>query len=344
MFLPRRAFPLSRAGLQGEDCHFGSAQLIGSHRATTAGGEVPSTATKGKTLRDLAPTSPRSAVPPARPPGFRYRASGFANSAEGNANLKEVAGARASRVYGRNSRPRSVKAERGCWESVGALHVGLAMALLSLALVTLLAVFHATATSPVEAATKGKEVTYGSVIKLQHERTKYRLHSHEVPYGSGSGQQSVTAFPGVEDGNSYWMVQIVEPSDDDSDHEQGEVIPNGSIVRLQHVRTRKWLHSHLHQSPISGNLEVSAFGGDDQTDTGDYWKLEIEGKGNIWMQDQKVRLRHVDTNGYLHSHDKKYSRIVAGQQEVCGMLKKNADNIWTAAEGIYFQARGSSVV
>ena len=49
------------------------------------------------------------------------------------------------------------------------------------------------------------QVTYGSVIKLQHERTKYRLHSHEVPYGSGSGQQSVTGFPGVEDANSYWV-------------------------------------------------------------------------------------------------------------------------------------------
>lgn len=49
------------------------------------------------------------------------------------------------------------------------------------------------------------QVTYGSVIKLQHERTKFRLHSHEVPYGSGSGQQSVTSFPGVEDGNSFWV-------------------------------------------------------------------------------------------------------------------------------------------
>lgn len=51
----------------------------------------------------------------------------------------------------------------------------------------------------------GLQVTYGSVIKLQHDRTKYRLHSHEVPYGSGSGQQSVTGFPGVEDANSYWV-------------------------------------------------------------------------------------------------------------------------------------------
>ena len=29
-----------------------------------------------------------------------------------------------------------------------------------------------------------------------------------------------------------------------------------------------------------------------------------------------MRLQHVDTKGYLHSHDKKYSHIVAGQQEV----------------------------
>lgn len=46
-------------------------------------------------------------------------------------------------------------------------------------------------------------------------------------------------------------------------------------------------------------------------------RLEIEGSGKSWKQDQKVRLHHVDTNGYLHSHDKKYSRAAGGQQEVC---------------------------
>ncbi|ONK60439.1 uncharacterized protein A4U43_C08F18470, partial [Asparagus officinalis] len=50
----------------------------------------------------------------------------------------------------------------------------------------------------------GVEVTYGSLIKLMHEKTKFRLHSHDVPYGSGSGQQSVTGFPDVDDANSYW--------------------------------------------------------------------------------------------------------------------------------------------
>ncbi|KAI3686347.1 hypothetical protein L1987_80022 [Smallanthus sonchifolius] len=45
------------------------------------------------------------------------------------------------------------------------------------------------------------KITYGSVIKLMHEKTKFRLHSHDVPYGSGSGQQSVTGFPNVKTAN-----------------------------------------------------------------------------------------------------------------------------------------------
>ncbi|XP_056851464.1 putative pentatricopeptide repeat-containing protein At5g65820 [Raphanus sativus] len=51
---------------------------------------------------------------------------------------------------------------------------------------------------------EGVEITYVSAIKLIHEKTKFRLHSHDVPYGSGSGQQSVTGFPGVVDSTSYW--------------------------------------------------------------------------------------------------------------------------------------------
>lgn len=125
------------------------------------------------------------------------------------------------------------------------------------------------------------QITYGSAIKLMHEKTKFRLHSHDVPYGSGSGQQSVTGFPGVDDANSYWVCQMIVlkcylllslqnalnsladrsvishqavRSTDSS--KQGDPIKSGSIIRLQHIKTRRWLHSHLHASPISGNMEV----------------------------------------------------------------------------------------
>ncbi|KAJ4952971.1 hypothetical protein NE237_029803 [Protea cynaroides] len=179
------------------------------------------------------------------------------------------------------------------------------------------------------AASEGVEVTYGSVLKLMHERTKYRLHSHDVPYGSGSGQQSVTGFSTVDDSNSYWIVKPVL----DSSEKQGDIINSGTLIRLQHMRTRKWLHSHLHASPISGNLEVSCFGGGDESDTGDYWRVEIEGGGKTWKQDQRIRLQHLDTGGYLHSHDKKYQRIAGGQQEVCGVRDKRPDNVWPKTDG-----------
>ncbi|GMH07058.1 hypothetical protein Nepgr_008898 [Nepenthes gracilis] len=190
-------------------------------------------------------------------------------------------------------------------------------------------------TSP--ASSEVVEITYGTVLKLMHEKTKFRLHSHEVPYGSGSGQQSVTGFPDVEDSNSYW---IIRPQPGTS-AKQGDPIKSGTIIKLQHMRTRRWLHSHWFSSPISGNQEVSCFGGDSESDTGDLWRLLIEGSGNIWRKDQRIRLQHADTGVYLHSHNKKYSRIAGGQQEVCGVQDKRAENIWLAAEGVYLPVNGS---
>ncbi|GER48498.1 stromal cell-derived factor 2-like protein, partial [Striga asiatica] len=216
------------------------------------------------------------------------------------------------------------------WQSTWFIVLLLVMAVsfFGLAIFLLLTLDSDYATTPVSAASEG--ITYGSVIKLMHEKTKFRLHSHDVPYGSGSGQQSVTGFPNVDDSNSYW---IVKPTANSA--KQGDAIKSGELIRLLHMRTRKWLHSHLHASPISSNLEVSCFGSDGESDTGDYWRLEIEGSGKTWRQDQRIRLRHVDTGGYLHSHDKKYTRIAGGQQEVCGVGDKRADNVWLAAEGVY---------
>ena len=42
----------------------------------------------------------------------------------------------------------------------------------------------------------------------------------------------------------------------------------GQTVRLMHLSTRRNLHSHHFQSPLSHNLEVSAFGEDGEGDEG----------------------------------------------------------------------------
>ncbi|VDK55626.1 unnamed protein product [Gongylonema pulchrum] len=49
-------------------------------------------------------------------------------------------------------------------------------------------------------------VTCTSVVKLKNNQDGVRLHSHDVKYGSGSGQQSVTAVQDGDDVNSYWQI------------------------------------------------------------------------------------------------------------------------------------------
>merc|ERR1712205_5375 len=163
------------------------------------------------------------------------------------------------------------------------------------------------------------KVTCGSTVKLTHANTKAKLHSHEIAYGSGSGQQSVTGFREVNDGNSYWTVK---PALGET-CVAGEPLASGATIRLQHVNTRKWLHSHLHQSPLSGNQEGSCCGDDE------------------WLRDRMVRLVHVSTGVSLHSHQQKYSRPVTGQFEVCGAHSKYSNNLWIAHEGVYLPVKGS---
>lgn len=47
------------------------------------------------------------------------------------------------------------------------------------------------------------------MVKLDHDRTRHVLHSHEVAYGygRGSGQQSVTGYPTTESAGSLWVVR-----------------------------------------------------------------------------------------------------------------------------------------
>ncbi|KAH3891875.1 stromal cell-derived factor 2-like protein 1 isoform X1 [Dreissena polymorpha] len=105
-------------------------------------------------------------------------------------------------------------------------------------------------------------VTCGSSLKLLNTYHNVRLHSHDVKYGLGSGQQSVTAVESSDDHNSYWQVRAKTGT-----HcVRGQPIKSGQTIRLMHLQTRRNLHSHHFQSPLSHNLEVSPFGEDGEGD------------------------------------------------------------------------------
>ena len=85
----------------------------------------------------------------------------------------------------------------------------------------------------------------------------HHLHSHGIAYGSGSGQQSVTAHGSVDDQGSLWLLTEGQGT---PVCEAGTEIKCGSRIRMRHLGTGKNLHSHHFKSPLSGNYEVSAFG------------------------------------------------------------------------------------
>merc|ERR1711974_56975 len=79
-----------------------------------------------------------------------------------------------------------------------------------------------------------QQVTCGSVIKLQNMYHKVRLHSHDVKYGSGSGQQSVTGTEVKEDVNSHWAIKGPSLKKQCS---RGNPIECGQEIRFEHVTT-----------------------------------------------------------------------------------------------------------
>eukprot|EP00027_Filamoeba_sp_ATCC50430_P005215 CAMPEP_0168552928 /NCGR_PEP_ID=MMETSP0413-20121227/6980_1 /TAXON_ID=136452 /ORGANISM="Filamoeba nolandi, Strain NC-AS-23-1" /LENGTH=165 /DNA_ID=CAMNT_0008583579 /DNA_START=146 /DNA_END=640 /DNA_ORIENTATION=- len=162
-------------------------------------------------------------------------------------------------------------------------------------------------------------VTCGSVIKLKHISTGHRLHSHQVTYGSGSGQQSVTGFPGTDDPNSFWVVR----GPMGKHCPRGTPIKHGDVIRLQHLGTGRNLHSHLHKSPLTNQQEVSAFGDEGHGDTGDNWR--VVAKTDVWSRADTVRLQHADTNRYLSSNKSKFGNPIPGQTEVCCIDRATAD-------------------
>eukprot|EP01137_Pigoraptor_chileana_P028473 Opistho-2@962 len=181
--------------------------------------------------------------------------------------------------------------------------------------------------------TEGFEhVTCGSAIKLINAQNSLRLHSHEVKYGTGSGQQSVTGVAASDDTNSYWQVRGAHGEL----CKRGERVPCNSKIRLTHVNTRRNLHTHNFASPLSQNAEVSAFGEGGEGDTGDSWIVECAEP--FWFRDEPVRFKSVDTKRYLHctgTHG--FGRPIAGQFEICGFPRANGDNLWRAEEGIYIK-------
>jgi len=169
---------------------------------------------------------------------------------------------------------------------------------------------------------------YGAVVKLQHAATSLLLHSHPLHYGhpGGSGQQQVTCFGGYDD-NDNWRLK--GPDGVAGEFRAGERVQHGDVIRLEHVRTGRNLHSHGgFRSPVTGQQEVTCFGDAGVGDGNDNWRVEVEGGGAVELG-VPMRLVHEATGAALHSHDGfSHPDWTRGQQEVTGFLDRDGNDFW----------------
>jgi dolichyl-phosphate-mannose--protein O-mannosyl transferase len=186
-------------------------------------------------------------------------------------------------------------------------------------------------------------VTCMSSVKLRHKVLDTRLHSADIAYGSGSKQQAVTGNPDSGDPGSYWQIRSADEHGGTACL-QGDTLQHGDKIRLMHLRTKKNLHSHQYQSPLSQKQEVSAFGEDGNGDGGDVWELMVREKGDVyaagwggpWLRDSIVRFKHVVTGQYLFSHRKQFNNgPVDGMNEITCSPRADDRTLWSVDEGLF---------
>jgi dolichyl-phosphate-mannose--protein O-mannosyl transferase len=192
-------------------------------------------------------------------------------------------------------------------------------------------------------ASDDEAITCGSVVKLIHQDSGHMVHSHPIAWGSGSGQQSVTATQSANEQGSLWVVK--DSTTTKIACEIGEPIKCGDKIRLEHSQTGKNLHSHLFRAALSGNQEVSAFGEDGTGDTGDNWTVVCDsGREKFWRRNAPIHFEHVDTKKYLYTATQvKFTMQNCGQScPIMGQTEMSAANYKSAAtkfrtgQGVFF--------
>lgn len=115
-----------------------------------------------------------------------------------------------------------------------------------------------------------KDVHFGAFVRLRQYRSAGPfLHSHQHMYPAGSKQQQVTGYH-HRDQNNVWLVrrsfQVNSTYVDESlvdEHKELAPLRHGDSIRLEHVSSGRFLHSHAVEPPVSSkdhHFEVSAYG------------------------------------------------------------------------------------
>lgn len=178
----------------------------------------------------------------------------------------------------------------------------------------------------------GGNIVVGAVVSLKHNNSGRFLSSQGINYQSGSGQQQITS--------NQWNVTETEKWQFLSGFNQpqanhGTPLNFDQVVRLRHLATGRYLHSHPNiHSPVSRFQEVSGYGSDNHSDDNDNWVIEkfnYSGSNECRVLDVSgaFKLKHCTTGAYLYSHERTMQVNGATHAEVaCHGNGNDENNKW----------------
>jgi dolichyl-phosphate-mannose--protein O-mannosyl transferase len=178
-------------------------------------------------------------------------------------------------------------------------------------------------------------ICYGAVITLKHEAYPAFLYSELAQYvhAGTSGQQMVGAVPD-ETTNCHWLLKPAHAIDPTM--LSGRPIHAGDVVRLEHIPTKRNLHTHNDRpAPSCGfdQKEVTCYGENGHGNSDDNWIVELPSGGSDWLTGQSVRLVNQAILAALHSHDRKFTIASSSFQEVTGHPngRRDTNDFWNAS-------------
>ncbi|KAJ8925580.1 hypothetical protein NQ315_009420 [Exocentrus adspersus] len=182
------------------------------------------------------------------------------------------------------------------------------------------------------------QVAYGSIITLKNHRTGggyLHSHYHLYPEGIGARQQQITTYTHKDD-NNKWLIKKYnrEPQDDI------EIVRSGDLIRLEHIATRRNLHSHKEQAPITKkHYQVTGYGENGTGDANDVWRVTVLGAKDgthVTAVSSRLKFVHYLQSCVLTTSGKQLPKWAYEQQEVtCNPNLRDPNGVWNVEENVF---------
>ncbi|CAG9813205.1 unnamed protein product [Phaedon cochleariae] len=182
------------------------------------------------------------------------------------------------------------------------------------------------------------QVAYGAVVTMKNHRTGggyLHSHFHLYPEGVGARQQQITTYTHKDDNNKWIIKKYNSETTDDV-----EIIRNGDLVRLEHLSTKRNLHSHKEPAPITKkHYQVTGYGENGTGDANDVWRITTIGAKDgteLTAVTSKLRLIHYLQSCILTTSGKQLPKWGYEQQEVsCNPNLRDPNGVWNVEENFF---------